>query len=424
MKHDIRRYIDYIKSSFGTLFFRGLSLVSKFFLIMFIGKYLPTEDLGVFGLFFATVTIAHYVVGFDFYTYTTRELIAGEPAGRARLIRDQFVFHGIGYVLAAPVLLTAFITGSIPMEYAPWVYLIFIFGHLSHELFRILITLQRQVFATITLFVRDGLWIYIILVLWMGGFDELKNLTTVWAGWCIGSLLSMILSLIYLGKLNLGTFFHVAVDWKWIKKGIGVSLFFFSSTVAYKIVEFSNRYFLDYYSSKTEVGIFTFYYNIANLVNVVVYTAVIMFYFPKLVELHNNRETDKYRSSLKEFSILVVLVSLGCGLFAIVLIDPLLRIMNKAEFAPAVMIFYVLLLSNIVLNISNIPHYMLYVTKKDRLIMYTTVGGALINIVLNFLLIPRFGLKGAALASLLSFVCILLSKYACVRRVDDGVAVI
>lgn len=54
---------------------RGSTLASKFLLIFFLARFLEPSELGVYGLFAATIGYSLYLLGFDFYTYTTRELL-------------------------------------------------------------------------------------------------------------------------------------------------------------------------------------------------------------------------------------------------------------------------------------------------------------------------------------------------------------
>ena len=55
--------------------------------------------------------------------------------------------------------------------------------------------------------------------------------------------------------------------------------------------------------------------------------------------------------------------------------------------------------------------------KRTDLIAYATAAGAFVNISANFLLIPRWGMTGAAVATLLAYVCMAGALYAMGRRV-------
>ena len=52
-----------------------------------------------------------------------------------------------------------------------------------------------------------------------------------------------------------------------------------------------------------------------------------------------------------------------------------------------------------------------YLEKKTKYLPYATGAGALVNVVLNFLLIPTFGITGAAVATLLSYIVMAVGIY-------------
>ncbi|WP_297484114.1 oligosaccharide flippase family protein, partial [Sulfurimonas sp.] len=267
-----------MSSSIVNLGLRGLSMLAKFLLIIYIGKFLSVSELGEYGLFVTTVTISIYFLGLDFYTYNTREILAKEKEARLPLIRDQFVFHLLVYVIVLPLLLSIFLFGIIETKFIVYFYLILVFEHLAQELYRLYTTLQKPIFANFLLFLRTGLWVYVIIAVWYVNIDGLKNLTTVWIGWIVGSFVSIIVGVVSLNKEYDFKGLAEKIDWVWIKNGLKVSMPFFVATLAYKVIEFSDRYMIDYYMTKADVGIYTFFGSIANTINIVVFTLVIMIY--------------------------------------------------------------------------------------------------------------------------------------------------
>ena len=224
---------DFLKTSFVNLFLRGLSLVSRFVLIVYIGKYLSTSELGVFGLFSTTVTLALLLLGLDFYTYNTREILCKSDSERLPLIRDQFVFHLLTYVVLLPLLLIVFYKNIIPYKFILFFYLILVFEHISQEFFRLFTCLSKTLFANFTLFIRTGLWVYLIIGFWIYSSGNHINLETVWVGWLLGAFASVIISVIYLRRLHPESVSNVPINWSWIRKGIKVSIPFFIGTIAY-----------------------------------------------------------------------------------------------------------------------------------------------------------------------------------------------
>jgi O-antigen/teichoic acid export membrane protein len=383
----------FFSSSIINLGLRGLSMIAKFLLVIYIGKYLSVEELGEYGLFVITVTIAIYFLGFDFYTYTAREIIAQEKSKRLKFIRDQFIFHMIVYVIILPLLLTVFFLGIIRTEFILYFYIILVFEHLSQELYRLYTTLQKPIFANFLLFLRTGVWVYVVIALWQLNLEDTMNLQSVWYGWAIGSLISIIIGIVYLKKDYDFKSVIEKIDWLWIKKGIKVSTPFFIGTLAYKVIEFSDRYMIDYYMTKTDVGIYTFFSGISNTINTIVFTLVIMIYYPLLVEQYQNKQMNVFKKTLKVFSFKTITVSIVSAIVILLFIGFILNFMGKIGFQENIEVLWVLIISNIILNISFISHYVLYAAQKDIVIRNATLVGAGMNIVLNLILIKSYGLN-------------------------------
>ena len=401
-----------MKTAFYNLTFRGLAVLGRFLILIGIGKYLTIEDLGIYGLFYTSVIISIYIIGFDFYTYNTRELIAAKSNQRLHLIFDQFIFHGAFYVILLPALLSIFFMDIIPINYIYLFYLVLIFEHLSQELYRVFTALKKTVFANFISFIKTGLWVYILFFLWYSDFNQLKNLDTVFVLWFGGASISVLISIIYITKLKLGKIKDYKINNDWILQGIKISVPFFVSSLAYKIVEFSNRYFIDFFRDKSEVGIFTFYSGIANLINVIVFTAVIMIYYPKLYDYYINNKSELYKKAVNQFSLLVITISLSIAVILVFGIPILLNIINKSEIYDQYLnVYYILIVANVILNISLIPHYIMYVKKKDKLIMNITVAGAIFNLIFNYIFIQIWGLSGVAISSVISFFIIFILKF-------------
>ena len=54
---------------------RGITILLKFALSVIVIKELSVADYGVFGLFQSTIVILTFIIGFDFYTFSSREIL-------------------------------------------------------------------------------------------------------------------------------------------------------------------------------------------------------------------------------------------------------------------------------------------------------------------------------------------------------------
>ncbi|HJU66311.1 MAG TPA: hypothetical protein VJ596_11565, partial [Gemmatimonadaceae bacterium] len=191
---------------------RGLTLVSKFLLLLGLARYLAPEELGVYGVFVGTVGIAVYVLGFDIYVYNTREILAQEERHRPAIIRDQAIFHLLAYAVTLPLLLGVFVGGFLAWRYAALFYIVLIFEHLSQEAYRLLLVLSRPIAANMLLFVRAGAWVLPVLlaVFWA---SDLRRIEVVLAAWAVGAAASVGLATVLLSRLEWRTVRETPIAW-------------------------------------------------------------------------------------------------------------------------------------------------------------------------------------------------------------------
>ncbi len=124
-----------MKTALFNIFFRGITLLSKFIFILFLGKYSVDEtNLGVFGVFSTTVALLIYVVGFDFYVYNTREIILNTD-NYIHKLKNQLVFHLIAYLLIIPAaIFCIYKFDFVSIEYLWLLLILLISEHLGQEL--------------------------------------------------------------------------------------------------------------------------------------------------------------------------------------------------------------------------------------------------------------------------------------------------
>ncbi|MBK6732228.1 MAG: polysaccharide biosynthesis C-terminal domain-containing protein [Bacteroidetes bacterium] len=391
------------------LILRGLSLTGKFLFVIFLAKHVTTEQLGEWGIFSTSIALSLYLVGLDFYTYSTRSILEYPEEERGALLRNQFVFYIISYIILFPLMSLLFFFGVIEMKFILFFYIILIFEHLAQESYRTFVVFSKPLIANIILFLRTGLWAFILVLLWSAGYDNFKPLKIIFLFWTSGGIMAMTVSIYFFSKFKFKSFKNIPIDWQWIRRGVKVSLLFFVGTIAFKLIDFADRYFIDYYHTKTDVGIYTFYSSMANLVEIIVHTAVVIVFSPRLIENFHHSNYD-YRITQSKFTKQMALFTVLAAILLLIIIYPIILFLDKNEFLQQFDAFIILVIAEMIFNATLIFHYILYVRKHDIAIVKATVAAAVFNILLNFILIPQFSILGAAIASALSFFLLLLGK--------------
>ena len=101
---------------------------------------------------------------------------------------------------------------------------------------------------------------------------------------------------------------------------------------------------------------------------------------------------------------------------ALILLGPRILNLFGSEFGLGHPAMLLLILANAVNAMTGSVGFLLVMTGNHRVAAISIVLTGIVNIILNLLLIPRFGLTGAALATLVTTVIWNLSLYAIVRR--------
>lgn len=408
-----------LKTSLFNLILRGSTMASRFVLLLFLARFLTPEDLGIWGLMNVTIVMSLYFLGLDFYVFNTRELLATDDKKRVQMIRDQFVFHGIMYLIVLPLLLAVFLLQFISWQYVGWFYLILVLEHLSQEAARLLTTLFRPVMANLVLFFRSGAWIYaVVAVAYLK--NDLRGLTTIWIGWVVGVTISIIIAVYILRFLPWSEIKSNPVDWGWIKKGTKIALPFLLSTMAMVGIQYIDRYFIQYFYGEAQVGFYTFYAQIANVIFVFIFTGINMILYPKIIEAFQKGMHEKYRALMKKMSFGIIGGIIALSVVAAVLINPLLMFLNRTEYTEYSYIFYILLLAVAFMTVSYIPHYALFVRKKDKAIVGSSIAALVVSTIANFILVPLYGLSGAAYAAVMSMGTMFLGKLIMAARQKEA----
>lgn len=393
--------------------FRVSSIGSKFLFIVILGKYYTAEIVGLYGLVNTSIVLAFMLLGFDFYSYSTRELIESSNPRKGFILYNQLIFTVLSYILLFPIIyLLVFQNNVLPIKYLLPFALLLLNEYVGQEIYRLLTIIQKPLFANVALFIRSGSWVlvYLIFTEILGRSIGDASLIDFLYYWVIAGVISNIASIILIIKCFEWNKESFRFDKTWILRGMLVSSWFFFSTIAYKIIEFSNRYIIDYYYGKEEVGYFTFFNQMANLVNVVVFTIVIMNFYPILLHKRAENNSDEFKSVYKAMKKRVWIWSLLSSVFVLASIFPILTFLGKVTYLDNINTFYLLILSNILLNVSLVPHYALYALKEDKALFAATLFGAIANVVLNFVFIPLYGAVGAGIAIAFSYGIIWLWK--------------
>ena len=393
---------------------RGLTLGSKFVLIFALAKLLVPAEVGLYGLLTVTVGYVLMALGFDFYSYATRELINTERSQWGALLRDQSVFYGLAYAVILPLSLFIFWYGFLPWSLALWFFPILVLEHIAQEFNRLLIAMSELFWASIVLFVRQGLWA-IAIAMWMWQVPEHRSLNFVFAAWTLGALLACMIAATRLRGLG-GASLARAIDWQWIKRGVRVAVPFVFATLSLRALYTFDRYWIEALSGLEVLAAYVLYMGIANVIMTFLDASVFTFIYPALIAAAGKHDQIAFDKQMKRLTRQTFLITLGLSVLVILLAKPLLAWLDKPIYSQHFSLLYWTVLASALSALSMIPHYGLYAHRRDRPIILSHLASLPIFLIAVYLLNMVLSEAAIPAAMAITFLFLLCSKALFFRR--------
>lgn len=198
-----------------------------------------------------------------------------------------------------------------------------------------------------------------------------------------------------------------------LKGMISYGIPYIPSNLAAWIMTLADRYFLQFLSTSTELGLYSIGYKFGMVINALVtapFAAAWGPFFWSVAKEKNNKEI--YSSVLTYFVLIGMFIALGLS----VLSKEVLTIMATPPFYGAYKVVPLIALSYILLGCFSILFVGAGLEKKTKYAPLITGVGAIVNLGLNYLLIPSYGMMGAAIATVISYLLLPIGSYFISKR--------
>lgn len=197
-----------------------------------------------------------------------------------------------------------------------------------------------------------------------------------------------------------------------LSKHIKPIIILFANNVAVAIYVNSDITMLGFYVTNSQVGIYALASKIYNLAKLMI-NALIIALMPRLSYIINDKE--KYQQYAKVILKYLVVISLPIVSGFVFLSKQIIFLVGSEEYISGAFSLGILAFAIIgAIGGSFFSNCILIEHKEENFILIATSISAFLNIALNFLLIPKFGINGAALTTLIAetIACILEAFYA------------
>jgi O-antigen/teichoic acid export membrane protein len=195
-------------------------------------------------------------------------------------------------------------------------------------------------------------------------------------------------------KVGLGVSFPI------LKKMLKFGLPMVPSQLGAFFVHLSDRFFIKEYVSMGQAGIYSLGYRIGTLPGMFVVSPFNQTYLPRRFELAKKPDAEKILGQIfTQYLAFLVFVGLGIVVFAKVVI----MVMADETFWSAHKVIPIIVVANIIFSLHYHFDLGLYLANKTKVIAAIDLTNGAFVLGLNWLLIPRYGIYGAAIATVIAF---------------------
>lgn len=177
---------------------------------------------------------------------------------------------------------------------------------------------------------------------------------------------------------------------------------------------FSDRFFLNYYGTTADVGIYALAYKFAFVLSAFAFTPFMMAWSPQRFVVARQPEG---RDIFRRVFLYVNLLLGGMGLTIALVAPDMLRLMADHAFLRASNFVPLILSAQIIHHWTAFHSFGLQAGLRTGRYAVVSVGAIAVVLILNLALIPRFGIAGAAWATLLAYTVRFLVIYILSQRV-------
>ena len=233
---------------------------------------------------------------------------------------------------------------------------------------------------------------------------NLVQILAVFIGFSLGGLVAGFIA---------GTLAAIVINLKFIKLSLSqcnrshftglmsFSIWTFLSSGGALIFTYADTILIGLFMTETDVGIYRVAFQLTSVASFIVLSFHTVL-FPRISKWHTEKNFSLIEYSMTKAFTYSLFVTIPITAGGIILAEKLLYYLYGASFISGAPVLMILLFVQIVNIFMFLLTMCLNAMDMPKTSFYITAGSALLNIVLNILLIPQYGIAGAAVASLVT----------------------
>lgn len=390
---------------------------ANFFLIVLLVRYLSETEFGRYGFIASYVALLNVLVGLGLATLCTRE-ISRDPDRAPKILKAALIPMLISSILTFAVIRWSIIwTKPGQADVAAAVQLAavaLILSGFSSLMGTVPRAHERMLYVAVPRLVNRVLMFLLCLVAVPLGF----KLVGVFSILALSNLVELIMQVWFcraIFRVRPSRHFDARLCWVLLKESLPLALTGIFIAIYYRI----DSVMLSYMKGDRQVALYTAAYSLA-FVSLFLATSYHQATYPLLSKLYVNARGNLqrvYRLSMKYLVIFGLPASAGMALLA-----PRLVVLIFGErYADSVGAVQILTAAFLLMVVNGFMGYTLVAAGSQRYMARIVGAGAFLNVSLNLIIIPKYGILGAASTTVFSELCAFILSWMMLRR-HHGIA--
>jgi len=384
------------KNTFWLALAEGITRFLKFFLIIYVARVLGATEYGKFTFALAFVSLFVVFSDFGISAITTRE-IAREKEKEKEFSTILF----LKLVLSIGTLLliyigSFFITSSVAIQKIIWILGIYIIiNSITGIIYAFLRARQKMEYEALTK-VLQAITVTSVGFFVLFNFPSVQNLSF---SYLFASLISLIFILFYFHY----KIYHLKLKFNKIiwKKVLTTSWPLAFVTISGTIYTNIDSVMMGYYNQIIETGWYNAAYKIIGMTLIPI-TLISISFFPVLSKFFQESK-EKLQNVWNHYIQLMMILAVPLVTGGMVLAPKIIDFVYDPSFFPSVIVFQILIIMTGIIFLSSPFIQVLVASNQQKKLFLATSSGAIINIILNLILIPKYSFFGAAVATVITF---------------------
>ena len=389
---------------------KGVSLLLSIFLLPLFTKKLPTAEFGVIGLLWLIIPLLSRVMNLGMDVGVSIKFFKEEHK-----VLSQTLYNGLFAIIFVAVLVWMFgctqigwiqfvIDKTVTRKIFTLLVISCLFSGYTTLMYSFLQNAGRATFNVIMTILQQliivGLTYYFVL------YVEASYTSYIW-GMALGNLVTGLFALGFFLKNYPLRYFRFSLPI--LKNLLRVGLPVLPGTIGGIILASGDRYMIKYFLGLEAVAIYTFGYRFSSQMAEGLFQPFQKALSPVIFKKAARSNTEGRAYNIKIINNILLIFSIIIA-GSVIPMQDIMNIMGTHAYAAAYPVFMVSLIGIFIYTVSQAESYSLIFIERTELTAVTIIVGAGINIGLNYIFIPMYGIMAAAFTTIISYLIMLVSR--------------